>query len=605
MLRSVSAFALFLAAAPAWAQPSLGGGSESKPAGDRPESARVGPMEFLEGAGEAFVGLFRRSERHGPDNPQWNSIAGPRDAVMTFAEATEHVAMGHEREGMLRATLLIPPDVGPWHPDYLKDLGEVFDRLPELSPASIPSETQADDQQLLRWELFPRGVERDWAYAALDGAPAGAIVLKKYPDGWKFTPETIAGAADLAKSMRAIPPRSRLETRGAAFSQVVVPTLTDSPWWAWLTTLLGLAAGIAAAWGVTRLLRGAAGKLSEDDSRLEKLGGNVLGPVLKGLAVPCGLLFVVLGLLAGSAPLELTPTLENLRWTLAEALLVIAGVWAAVSLIELAVLGVRRLAFDSDDPYVRMSTSVLRRAVRLVAGVVLALFVVQNLFSLNLTALLGGFALLALALSLAAKDAVANLFGGAMIFGTRPFLVGDWIGFDGRIGEVADVSLQATRVRLLTGEMWSVPNSNFVDKPVKNLSLRKYLRRVFDVRLPLDTPPEKIAEAEEILKDVLTGDAAVGDGQGDLEEHPPKVNFEAIGEYFFNVRADYWYLMHPEEKSPQRETERGWFSYLAHCDAVNTAVLERFRDAGIKFALPATVVHEADGDAGKLAGAAE
>ena len=143
--------------------------------------------------------------------------------------------------------------------------------------------------------------------------------------------------------------------------------------------------------------------------------------------------------------------------------------------------------------------------------------------------------------------------------------------------------------------MWSVPNSNFVDEPVENLSLRKYLRRVFDVRLPLETPPAKIAEAERILNDVLTGEGIVGDGQGDLEAHPPKVNFESVGEYFFNVRADYWYLMHPEEKVAQRNTERGWFSYLAHCDAVNTAVVERFDAAGIRFALPATAVYEAGG----------
>ena len=167
-----------------------------------------------------------------------------------------------------------------------------------------------------------------------------------------------------------------------------------------------------------------------------------------------------------------------------------------------------------------MSATVLRRSVRLVAGVVLALFVVQNLFQWNVTALLGGVGLVALALSLAAKDAVANLFGGAMIFGTRPFLVGDWISFDGRWGEVADVSLQATRIRLLTGELWSVPNSNFVDKPVENLSLRKYLRRVFDVRLPLDTPPERIAEAARILNDVLTSEPVVGDGRGEPRRPP-------------------------------------------------------------------------------------
>ena len=595
MTRRLAFVLLFLAAAPASGQSLTGGSSAPDPTGGRPESTRVGAMEFLESAGEAFVALFRRGDEHGPDNPQWDGNAGPREAVMTFAEASEHAAMGHPLAAWGRVVKLVPPDTAAGFETY-RALGDAFDRLPDLSPASIPSATEADDARLRRWELFPRGVDSDWAYAATDGGPDGVIAVERGEDGWRFTPETIAGAKALADSLHGVPPRGRRDQAGAAFTQVVTPALTDSPWWAWLTTLLGLAGGVYAAWLLAKGLRTLASWVSDDESRLAKLGGNVVGPVLKGLAVPCGLVLVVLGLLAGSAPLELTPTLANVRWRLAEILLVLAGVWAAVALIELAVLGVRRVAFDSDDPYVRMSTSVLRRAIRLAVAVVLGLFVVQNLFSWDVTAVLGGVGLIALALSLAAKDAVANLFGGAMIFGTRPFLVGDWISFQGKWGEVADVSLQATRVRLLTGEMWSVPNSNFVDEPVENLSLRKYLRRVFDVRLPLDTPPAKIAEAERILTDVLTSDAAVGDGQGDLDEHPPKVNFESVGEYFFNVRADYWYLMHPEEKAAQRDTERGWFSYLAHCDAVNTAVVECFNEAGIKFALPATAVYEAGGD---------
>ena len=52
--------------------------------------------------------------------------------------------------------------------------------------------------------------------------------------------------------------------------------------------------------------------------------------------------------------------------------------------------------------------------------------------------------------------------------------------------------------------------------------------------------------------------------------------------------------MHPEERAAQRDTERGWFTYLAHCDVVNRAVVERFRDAGIRFALPAHAVRLTD-----------
>ncbi|NNJ26333.1 mechanosensitive ion channel family protein [Alienimonas chondri] len=595
-------------AAPAAAQ--FSGSSEPQPAGGRPDSTRVGALELLRGAGEAFTGLFR-DEKVAEGPPEWDSTTGPREAVMTFVTAMDRVSLG-DQDAMSRALKTFPasPEDGLDRREReaaAERLWDVFTRLPNVSPSSLPDADRCEREGITRWELFPRGLDSDWAYAALsEGSPDGTIVLERGSDGWQFTAETVDGAEDLSKSLAAIPPRPREAIAGEAFVRAVVPVFTQSPWWAWLLAALGLAAGCFAAWLVARGLNAAAGWLARDrGNALDRLGGDLIGPILRSLAVPLGLVMVVLGMLAGTAQLELTATLENARWSIAELLLVVAGAWLFISLLELAILGVRHAAFPDDDQYARMTATVARRALRLIAGIVLGLFIVQNLFEWNVTAVLGGVGLLALALSLAAKDAVANLFGGAMIFGTRPFLVGDWISFEGKWGEVADVSLQATRIRLLTGEMWSVPNSNFVDKPVENLSLRNYLRRVFDVRLPLDTPPEKIVEAKDILTDVLTSEPVVGDGQGDLEGRPPKVNFESVGEYSFNLRADYWYLMHPEERLAQRDTERGWFSYLAHCDVVNRAVVERFRDAKIRFALPATVVYEEGETIPGAAGATE
>ncbi len=63
------------------------------PAGGRPDSTRVGALELLRGAGEAFTGLFR-SDRAAAGPPEWNSTDGPRDAVMTFTGAMDRVSLG-------------------------------------------------------------------------------------------------------------------------------------------------------------------------------------------------------------------------------------------------------------------------------------------------------------------------------------------------------------------------------------------------------------------------------------------------------------------------------------------------------------------------------
>ena len=259
---------------------------------------------------------------------------------MTFAGAMDRVSLG-DRAALPRALRTLAESADADREDAAQHLWDVFTRLPKVVPTSVPDADRCEEEGITRWELFPRGMDSEWAYAALsDGAPDGTIVLEQTPDGWRFAENSVAGAEALAKSLSAIPPRPREAVRGEAFVRAVGPAFTRSPWWAWLTAALGLAAGCFAAWWAGRGLNAAANWLSKDDAgALHKLGGDVVGPLLRALSVPIGITLVVAGLLAGTAPLALTPTLENGRWAIAELLLVLAGGWLLVGLIELAILG--------------------------------------------------------------------------------------------------------------------------------------------------------------------------------------------------------------------------------------------------------------------------
>ncbi|MEZ6089946.1 MAG: mechanosensitive ion channel family protein [Pirellulaceae bacterium] len=414
----------------------------------------------------------------------------------------------------------------------------------------------------------------------LDGSPNGGIVLEMREDGtWTFDEATLLGAADLLASMKKIPPRSRLSQQGNLFLSVFDPTMQKSTAGDWLFFVIWSMGGVALAWGVGKLL-------SKIKGWRQEAGDGLLLPLINGVILPSYLLIITISIAIGSARLHFHPTLAALRTGVIEAAVILAGVFLIVALIELGCLGVRRTFFANDDPYAKMVSIMVRRAVRILAGTLIAIFLLQNVLHLDVSALLGGFAIIALALSLAAQDAVKNLFGAFTVFATRPFMSGDWVRFDGQIGTVEDVSLQATKIRLLSGEVYSVPNMKFIDTPVENLSERKYLRRVMDIAITYDTPPMKVREAMEILKDILSSQDVTAAGQGDLDQHPPKVWFDKFGSHYLNLRADYWYLMSTNEGEIQRDTERGWFSYLDHATVINHKVLERFNDAGIDFAFP-------------------
>ncbi len=560
------------------------GGSSADPDGQRPQSTQVGFFELMESGGEAFIDLFRtRSEEGTVESPKWDAVDSPQTTTLTFVEAMNHLAMGRE-EVWPRVKKTFDPDAELEDPRATaNDLLAVFDRLPELSPSSLPDKIVVKKNQISRYELFPRGIDTQFVYRVLDDSPAGSIVLQKQGDDWVFTAATLRGVDDLLASLKKIPPRHRSEQKGALFASIVQPTFTETAATGWLRAILVLVISLAVAWGI-------GWGLSALANRLDSSGNLVVGPVLRGTRTSLMILAVTLGLMIGSANIHFEPALSHLRWQLLQALFILALIWLIVSLIELLVVWVRVATADDDDPYAKMLSTIIRRSLRIFAIAVLIIFVLQNVFAWNVTALLGGLGILALAVSLAAKDAVANLFGTITIFANRPFVVGDWVRFKGEWGEIEDVATQVTEIRLLTGELWTVPNMMFISNPVENLSERRFLRRIMNLSLKYGTDHETILRAKNILQEILRSDPIAGQGQADLEAHPPKVTFEKFAAYSLELRCDYWYMMDPDGNSPQRDTERGYLTYLDHVSLVNETIAKRFGEAEIDFAFPTQTI---------------
>ena len=86
-----------------------------------------------------------------------------------------------------------------------------------------------------------------------------------------------------------------------------------------------------------------------------------------------------------------------------------------------------------------------------------------------------------IAVGFAARDLLANFFGGLMIYLDRPFSVGDWIRSpDQEIeGTVEDIGWRQTRIRTFDQRPLYVPNSTFSTISVENPS-RMRNRRIYE-----------------------------------------------------------------------------------------------------------------------------
>ena len=132
------------------------------------------------------------------------------------------------------------------------------------------------------------------------------------------------------------------------------------------------------------------------------------------------------------------------------------------------------------EPMDKTTAMALGKLVRISVVITSVLVVLQTLgFSISGVLAFGGVG--GIAVGFAAKDLLANFFGGLMIYLDRPFAVGDWIRSpDKNIeGTVEDIGWRLTRIRTFDKRPLYVPNGTFTQISVENPS-RMTNRRIYE-----------------------------------------------------------------------------------------------------------------------------
>lgn len=115
---------------------------------------------------------------------------------------------------------------------------------------------------------------------------------------------------------------------------------------------------------------------------------------------------------------------------------------------------------------------------------------VAALSGVSLFGLIAGLGVGGVALALAAKDSVENLFGSVTVLIDAPFSIGDRIRFGDIDGIVESVTLRSTRIRTLEDTLYTVPNSNFIRASVENFGHRRWRRLKFTLSFEPTNKPE-------------------------------------------------------------------------------------------------------------------
>jgi len=119
----------------------------------------------------------------------------------------------------------------------------------------------------------------------------------------------------------------------------------------------------------------------------------------------------------------------------------------------------------------------------------------------DLSALLAGLGISGIALALAAKDSISNIFGAITVLLDRPFKVGDWVVIGSSEGEVIEINLRTTQIRTSIDSVVTFPNASLVNTAIENYGLRRWRRYQPFLYLDLDSDPENVEKfCDDLLK---------------------------------------------------------------------------------------------------------
>ncbi|MHC4562143.1 MAG: mechanosensitive ion channel family protein [Planctomycetota bacterium] len=354
----------------------------------------------------------------------------------------------------------------------------------------------------------------------------------------------------------------------ANMADVLAIEILDNRLWQWLALLGVLLGSMIAGRIISYGLLGRANRLRE------RPGWETLEILLRAIEKPAILLLVGIGLHLSRIFMTLDAEMKG-HWTKATTVLVtVAFGWLVYRLVDAVEHYLRRWTSKTETPLDDQLVPLIRKSLRVLIVIMVGLFIVQNVCKQDIGALLAGLGLGGLAFALAAKDTLANLFGSLTILADRPFHLDDRIRVNGHDGVVEEVGFRSTRLRTLDGNLVIVPNASMTSHMVENVGRRPFIKRVLNVTVTYDTPPEKLQRGVDILKDMLAARM-----NAFPEENPPRVSFSDFNAESLNIVV-YYYFTPPD-----------WWEYLEFNHAFNSELLQRFNDEGIEFAFPTRTLY--------------
>ncbi len=239
--------------------------------------------------------------------------------------------------------------------------------------------------------------------------------------------------------------------------------------------------------------------------------------------------------------------------------------------LTISKITIKKLSENADRwKMITKSTMLLFDNVAKVIIVGFGIYFILSSWNIKVTAFLASAGIVGIALGFAAKDTLANLFGGVFVLADKPYEIGDFVVLDsGEKGIVTDIGIRSTRLKTRDDIEITIPNAIMANTKITNESSPQSKTRVrVEVGVAYGSDLDRV-------KDILCKIAQENELVVKFPE--PRARFREFGSSSLNFQLLCWV---------EEPILRGRIT-----DYLNTEIYKRFSQVGIEIPFPQRDIH--------------
>lgn len=421
-------------------------------------------------------------------------LKNPRETMRTFIESMEEVKKGNGSsraffDQAMRTLNLSRIDESMREMtgrQAAERLINTLDRITKVDFSHIPNDVNGS-----KWYFRKQTITTENT-----GTIEAEIAIEKNIDGaWRFTPETVDTIGSLYSSLSHLNVvegvveyknwKTNLKKYLPEWTNEELLMFTKGQW---LGFLFIFCIGIIALSLVRYLTNLYISILVKKESLNFKVKDQYKA------TLPFGLLAFSLVCMGGVPALDLDLYSYTVLIRAFYILIALTSVWSAVKIVDIITIHFVKIAKDTHNKFDDVLVPMLSKTSKVLV-IAFGTILVAHSLTFDIGSILAGLGIGGVAVALAAKDTISNLFGSVTVIMDRPFLIGDYVSLDkGLEGIVEEVGFRSTRIRTPYQSLVSIPNNVLANMAIDNYGMRGSRRFRTFLQIEYNTPVEKIEE---------------------------------------------------------------------------------------------------------------